>query len=718
MRAIELPTHSDTILAGMAEVRKSEPTHALLISESGLIGCLPVNGQDKIVEELPLDGFYLGGIRLLSGWDVEFGTTSGIGEKRTTGEIYPDHIRRFLENGGSETITLDPEAAAFLVEIQSPRKEAIRFTANFDLRPIGISYMENPSRYDSDSGILIHGSPGTGFIAIVSKATWIASAKIERVEYPDRYPPLDEIATLTIPGHLDFPATPSVIVAIGAALTEESAVSLALKAFKESHKLKERAKDRAISFLNQAPLLSESSQVTAIAAWDRWLLGNHKFRDAYTNHFLPLPPIGVKRDLIVSSRAIPAWYWISNGDTSFNILFRSFLEASDKSQESAVGFEEQLYLLNSLIDWIELSGDEPFLEQYMDRLADLLEKVTNETRFNKNRVPISQPSRWQSRLEELALPSPYIESPIELTLLLQNTVQRANSVGGRIKAWSSVFREVNTPLKAIKTSSLIPYDPIIQTDPFVWSEEERLAWDNTLNNLEFNAGFVETVLMSDREDKTDLYLGRIAEKLWGSSIGLRFHHLPEYNVIAFPQAAWVTRAAMVQETGEIRKEFVDFYLRPCYSNWCKTERDASSILYPGASPEATETIAERIRFLYENILGIDPDHKDNRLRIAPCGPKSFWQNRKIETMVRLGDEKLSVLIDPYNGVYRVTRPGKIGIKLLDIEDLNIGGVSLQTTVQIKKRGITEITRILNAKDEPTLALDGVELGDVQRKLKR
>jgi len=709
-RLPEAPVHNADLLERMAEVRSHSSGHSLLVSKSGFMACLPYSNASTTAEQLPVDGLYYKSLRLIQGWQWKIDGKQW-NRKDIDGAvdlIRPDKIERAIAPELFERLILSPDLPVCILEINSSeRQKKLELELMFDLRPIGLARADYSSRYDADLKQLIVGNPLYGYIAVGSSGEWFDMPRRERRDFDHAYIPLDKAATISIPGSFLFRPTEETRVCIAFAGTESAASKYVQGALKDPESLCQQSSQFVLEFLNRTPVLCEDKKLEAALAWDRWLLFNHLSETNGINHFLPFPPLGLSADVAIDARALPAWFWVTAGDTSLeNILDASITSAADSLPDP----EEALFALTGWADWMNLTGRSSAFEARIKVLSSAFHKLGSYANKHKKRMRLEKQSRWEEKLYSADLPVPPSSSFPGVNVLYSSLLDRVVRWDKYSVYWQNYFRN-NASRSLFKGVKIVyPYDKIIRNDPVVWSEKEKTAWQDATNNPEFNLGYIEYALHGNRYDHNKYHLGRIINDDWSNELGYIWRFDDLYKNTFHTSPSMLVRSAILKERGYGSEKDFEALINPYYAVWYKIENrgEADQNTYQGKSPESTETIAERVRFFYEVILGLRINSRGRTLTLAPCHPLNIWENRSINTTINVTGEIITIDIDPFEGIYTFIRPGGDEQMTLDLRDLPFESKKLSIRAKLKRRGITVIKRGINKKGKPTLFVDGSE----------
>ncbi len=708
-RLPERPVHEIDILDRMADLRCENDEYGLLISKSGLTACIECDGSNREIKqiELPVEGLYFSSMRLIEGW-------TWIPEKDQTGKndspgdiIRPDRIERIISGSLRELITVDPDNAICLLEIPNLVDSGIDLELRFDFRPLSLAYLDYRFEYDDKENILIAGDPLYGFIAVTSNGFWIQSERKSRKDYPAGYYPLEDVASIRIPGLIHFEEGSEPVVAISAAGSRKKAVEQAISGLKNYREIKDRASQNVLDVLNRAPLVCEDKELEAVAAWDRWLLVNHLSRTPEKVHFLPSPPVINEQDVVVDARAIPAWFWATAGDTTVETILDSFLIYNGQYLDDPEG---TIFALNSWIEWLDKTGRSSALHNRLNILVKPFNTLGLYAKQNSKQISLDGSNRWDIQLRNAGLiPSVSTKEP-GLTYLYSELLKNALSWDRLDIDWRNLYANTSSRSLVNGIRTKMPYKKIIKNDRFVWGEKEREAWEAAKLNPDFNLGFADYLVFSDRENPTYYHLGRIARRLWGihDRNGLRWSDNKLYEDVRFITPEWLIRTFEIRERGSLVDNDFDAYRLLEYPDWISAVSGDSMVYFHGSSPESTVNIAERTRFLYEVLLGINLVPESGNLQVTPLGPVDLWKDKRITSEILLRGERITLTMDPYNGFYQVVRREGDQELNMEIVDVPISGESLSVNTNLKTRGVTDIQRGIDRDGNPTLLIDGRE----------
>ncbi|MBZ0264459.1 hypothetical protein K8I28_07300 [bacterium] len=712
-KKIELPTHDESFLDQMADIHTAKTAQGYLTSDAGFTLLLPLDSENDKCTELPVHGLYFGGLRLLQGWEWDNGVIDN-SAPIIHSKFRPDYIERNVLPGCSEKIFLAPNDAVCLISLNSEEKGLRRFTPKFDFRPIGLSQFEGRAKIHEKQNILTYGSPSYGYISVWSNAEeYRPDLKNERVEYAAPYLLLEDVATNKQTGRFIFTGKKEAVVLLGYGISESSAIEAVVQASKATEEIREKSTRRVLTLLNKSPVHSQENYLESLLAWDRWLLrANLNIFDQPYLH--PLPPLLNDRAPIVDSRAMAAWFWAAGKDSIPNRMLTSMLSKPVNKDSDPEEFLSQIFTLHGYNEWLDLSGDGTLIDSLAIQLAKRFEMLVNVAKQNDNQVIVPELTPWNRKSERSGLIVIRETNPSPYTLLLHETVTEANSWYHFIPAWNDLFKVAYRTSRQLDYLEGFPLNLTLARERMLWSDREKKAWETASFNHDFNLGTIETILRADRRTKKYNFISQICDTLWGAENGYVFRHNPEYKDVQFPAAALVFSAAEQRYTSTLNAKNMQYFLHSRYAEYFDSRINLPPDQYPGGSPYATETIAERVRFFYENIAGIHPNPKRSIIRVAPTAPREIWKNRATTVTLDFKDETVAIFLDPYNGVYRFDRPEGDSNITVDLLDIPINGKRMNVNFAMKVKGQTFLERTGAQTGEPGFNLDNHEMKDIQR----
>lgn len=710
----KLPKHDGEILEKMMRFRSSVPGHALYISDSGLLLSVPICSDSFSTPYLPLDGVYYDSLRTMADWRWSAGSQTEEQSSSAGTYVYPDRLERTWNELGTETVFLDPTHAVILIFFESTAERDLRFYPRFDLRAPNQVRVNHDYEYDANEHVLHYGDPASAFVSVYATGEFIDSPREERFEYYSDYQMLDGVATNEITGFFTFPHDKKAFVIIAVSPSIDDNLHLIQGVQKSPEVLINKATKRVLDFLDMSPVLCNDDKLEAAAAWDRWLLRSHISNRSTRYHPWAAPPLfpGINPDSF--SRLLPAWFMASGDDSTLISLFaEGFQEQVSDPDADPV---QTLQYLQGLVDYVKLTGRLDILEELNKTLSDGFQVLFSAQDDDNIFLPTGLSPAWEELLHSADLPVPAISSAPEFTFQANQVAGRLLHLGPSNSSWKTMIRDDLTDLASCKVARLLPVNSTLNCDMFLWKNKQREAWKNALENPGFNLQFVETLLRSERKVGSYAYLVPLANRIWRNSEGYAFN-LDTFNYgIGFTTPFWVLTGDAVHSGLRLSlKSALKSYLLPRYGSWYSNIWEHASE-YPGRTPEDLAVISERLSFFYKSLLGVHLFPAKNLVRLSPPGTSSFWENREITFTISMNREQLAIMMNPSEGVYHVTRPGGESSLYLDVEDLPIDGTSLQARIAVKRKGISELKRVIDPKSgEWTFYLDDHKLETTIRK---
>ncbi len=708
----EPPEHNAAWLREMGSLRTESAGHALLLSPSQMMACLPYAGASGAQPDtLPVDGLYFGPLKLVADWrwSAEAETVPVAVAGRDT--VRPDYIHTYQHDHLSSRLTLDPDHPAALLELGTPPKHgAVELTLRFDVRPVSISTLPTRMELDEERNILLVGSDVYGFVAVASTGAWLLAPDRERRDYPVAYPPLDGAATLFVPGTLRFEKPEDARVVIGAGLTRASATASLFDLLEDPEGIRLRTAQHVLAALNRAPLVSADTILALAAAWDRWLMINHFPANVNEPAFAAMPPLGLTQEGDAMLRALPAWWWATAGDRRAEVIVDTFLTAADTMPRP----EDTLLELVGWLNWVDLSGNAALVKDNRDRWLALFDQLGKTLRMPPGEGLGRKPLRWTRRFDVLHVPVRGSEDHTGLRYLAKHTTERARMWNSLDDEWYQDYKETSSYRLPGVSRDELPIPTGLKKDRFLWTQQYLEAWQRALNNPNYHLGYVETTLFTDRDDRTSHFLTRLVPDAWRCEQGFRWNDDLAFANICFTAPAWTIRYTELQASDEVRKQDWKAFYHPAYAAWFDNRPRTMNQPVPGGSPEALTTIAERVLFLYEGVLGLSPTPEHGRILVSPPGPRAAWEGRRTRCVVALAESRLLLDLDPYQGSYRITYLEGESKLTLDLQDVPVDGEWRRASLRFSPGREVLLERKPGSDGQLTLFLNGSELRMVER----
>ncbi len=708
----EPPVHTAAWLNRMSELRTSQPGHALLISPSGMMACLPYRDQvDAAPDTLPVDGLYFGPMRLLAGWRWQLEKAPTKPMVSAPDAVRPDFIQTSQADGIGTRITLDTENPVALLElIAPPLDQVIELSLSFDIRPTGLSYLDSYASYDKRENVLFVGSDLYGFVAVRADAEWLPAPSRHRIDYAEAYSPLDKAATVFEPGVFRFRDTDNVTVFLGAGLTKEAALSALQQCGKDAAAIRMRTETHALNILNRAPFFSKDTTLAVAVSWDRWLTTSHFLDSGPLHGLLPLPPLGLEPDGATLIRAIPAWWYASGGNTEIESRFDSLLAIPD----SMLNLEESLFELVGWMDWIDLSGHTGVIGQHRESLAVLFDAIGKAATAEDGEGFKKYPSHWTRKLDLLNLPPRGSEDRFALYQMLKEVTRRGQRWSSHDSEWVALLKKTAGYHTDIGFRGQAQISATLKRDRFLWTEKHIEAWQEALANPAYNLGYVETSMLIDRDDVNSRYLVNLIPDDWKCDLGLRWNSDLLFKNVCFNAPYWTAGYTRIRENNRIHQNDWESLKTLAYAEYYDSRTPTLRQPLPGGSPEALATIGERVRYFYEAVLGLHPSPIHSRILISPPDPLEFWQDREYTCILAVGTNKLLIESDPFRGRYCVSHiEGKDKLSI-DLKDVIVDEIRCSISINILPGRTALLERKAGESGELTLFLNGTELKGVER----
>ncbi len=696
-------SHDIHLLDDMARYACMADHPALWTSDAGLIACLvPSHGESwhdspSMPEYTENEGVYWNYYKLLAGWEWIFLNDDlelCPGEESV---IRPDYLERSLTPEVSERIVVHPDAPVMMIEFTRRSPSEVYYIPRFDL--VNLMNESDPQRGELvlfDDGFVFELDHGC-YLSISTNGQMIHQYE-EMLDCRI----IDRLGNETSsahshwnPGRVFFDRGQRVRIGLAMGRNIEEARQRSMLAVNNSSRLKEKAESRVLEYLDLAPMISDDLEFMSVAAWDRWRLRSHRIR----GRFVSRPPMHRNSGPFENAQAATAWYWSTASDTIHPELIASVID--EISNIGRVHHEQFSRSMGAIQDYMEITGDYDELEPVA---PDVIEAFVYFDNFyqSESRSIGSQYNRWGERLlaDGIEVPSDLLNKGVQFQFA--TVVGRTTNWETHITGWRQGMREVRRNQSEHQSLQGVideidngeGYLPNHMTETYpVWFSRE---------NRYINLAHSERILLANRYASRATIIAEAASQLWRTPYGYRFHQDLDFGTLVYSAPGWHMRWKLAYEHEESANEILQDYFVNAPAEYYRFSVYDGSIPRPVGSPEDLETIAARIRFLYETMLGIRPDPENNRIYIAPAGNLEFWRGRAVQTQVEFNGEVLGIYMDPYEGDYRITRSNPYsmddflatdGLTLI-LQDIWILDHSLSLDVGLEKHGTTHLQRVL------------------------
>ena len=726
-KPIRISPADDALLSAMAEARRGEVGHALLVSRSGLVASLPI--QDLSSKPLPVPGrgLFFGEYRLLDGWHYEAGAR-GETDPGALAVQRPDYVERPVEGIGTERIVLDPDSASGIIFLTEGPGELVRFIPRFDLRPIRQISSEARFNYHSSARALIGSLGADGlYLAMVSTGEYAEGRQTERIDYVSGFGVLEPVASTIEPGLFAFPRAKGSAVAFAVSDTPDRATRLAFRALEHRDDLMERARNRVLNTLDKVVFRSEDPSLAGAANWDIWwtLEGLFVGHNAEAVR-LARPPLPYTADLVAETNTLPVLLACNPSDLGpAGAVIENLNEASARSDLEGYSYALN-HILSDRLFFSWLVDDSLLIEQ-----AHILAQVSPDLRVDLDSIQFDLETRWDMDLQEAELEHPWEMTQSGIGWMLHDAMQLIVDPMARLRLYTEDFSLLESYLSFRNTDRDLILSPVLLTPPDVWTPRLIEAYKEATSNPQLNLATYER-RSNLRRTRDEVPAAETILRLFADVDGLRFHNSDAYKSVAFNPQRWLAWHKQFPGQGGFPDIERDAYLSPAYSTWQVHFEGTEEVLHGGAVVDQ-EVTARRLMVLINDLIGlqwnINPAKAGNTesdgsrplvtgFSLKPTGPLEFWKGRAVSFAIGEDPSRIMVEMDPHRGHYRfeLEQGGRtMQVSLIDVpvgEQQLIGNFTLQAGLPM------EVTRENGGAGRATFFLNGTELRNVSRQMVR
>jgi len=691
----------------MGKHRAASEGYIALISHSGVVANLQTYLKNDPIDSNPGRGIFRGGQKFLDQWIWDINAEE---DYSTPTLARPDFLKRKIVGSVVEVITLHPENACGMIELEGKYREVATFSPYFDFQSLIGKGRNFSTQWDDVNKVFLATSEsGETTMALISNGEWMPDEETRRVEYVNPWPPLEPIRGTKLFGRFSFfsPEKPVVVFAIGK--TKEEAVELAKNALTNQSELKNLATKRVIDVLEKRSFYSQDEKFRVVAAWDHWLLENSRtINSKGRERIINRPPFPSFNDPGANGTVLPALELAGN-KTGLPYTIAKSLNP-ELSMRDPEGF---LIAIDGLFESYVYTNNSSYVDTLSSDNSRGLESLLDWALKNGTIQYLPNLTRWDIDVRNSGLPSDTLRLKLGLDDLLANTIGTIRAATDRKAAWYGDYTNLLSGKMRLSPISL-PIHNIVLSPPENWSSDVAMVHKIASEMPACNLALIDRNLRGEsrrnRQQLTEMALG-----LWVHlNGGLRVHASEEFSAVAFTAPLWRAWRHTRTLNNQSSSVALTSYMNPEYATWYKTPGGDKRKI-PGGSYQDVEVVAERLKFLYENIMGITSKPGHAILNVAPNGSESFWQGKATRVNAGFGQKNVVVFMDPARGLYSFENfDGEVDI-IINLEDIPVNGFMLSGQFKLAQGSAVKVIRKPDRLGRNTLTIDGVELKNVVRR---
>lgn len=722
-KPLEIAPADETLLQDMAEYRRGEVGHGLLVSRSGLVASLPVRDFGEAPLAVPARGLFFRSYRLMDGWSWDAGQTGETNPGQLAAQR-PDRIERPLPGIGTERFVLDPDSACGVIYLPSGPGTLVRFIPAFDTRLITTPSAKGDVAWSEEHRALIAAPQGEEIVlAMVSNGGFAAGREEKRIEYASSWGPIGAVASVVEPGLFSFPKAKGAAVGIGVGETRSEAVRLAQYALKRQGEIERRAKKRAFQALDNVALRSNDSVFTAAAAWDIWWATEGLLVKSDGQHQrLSRAPLPYAGDPVADTNTLPVLQLINPSDLDpARQLFTTLDEPLAANDLEGYTYAlAQLLSDRTLASW--LSDDSALVEH-----ARILAAYSPDLRDDPDSVIFDLVSRWELDLRDAGFYPVARSTQSGLRYLLLEAMEDLGALARR-----SDLETRETAYLARLVAGSARRDPnfpayILLKPPETWDAETVQEYREASTDPRLSLPWFEhhSPLNARRGDEE---LAKLAMRILTTEHGLRFHADDSYRLLAFNSSRWLAWHQLNQAGQAISRQQLDALFLGEYWSWLYEDPE-QNVTLPGGAVVDQEVAARRLNVRLNDLIGLEWNGGFSRPRsqegdkggpvvtgftLKPAQPLEFWKGRVVTFAIGDDEARIQVEMEPWEGLYRFSVSETSRDMQVNLIDLPVEGTRLSGTFSVQPGRVIEVTRELTGPGLRSLMVNGVELRNVSR----